>query len=78
MGFFFFFFLNENHFLSLTNHQMDQRELPFARLLGFCFFLCKQISQSCGVPSYLERQGAGKGLSFSVALLSQIQLLSFC
>lgn len=67
--FFFSFFFFENHFLSLTNHQMDQRELPFARVCQIsAFFLCKQISQSCGVPSYSERQGAGKGSSLSLYL----------
>lgn len=30
--FLFLFSFFENHFLSLTNHLMDQRELPFARL----------------------------------------------
>lgn len=67
--FFLSFFFFENHFLSLTNHQMDQRELPFARVCQIsAFFLCKQISQSCGVPSYSERQGAGKGSSLSLYL----------
>jgi len=67
--FFLSFFFFENHFLSLTNHQMDQRELPFARVCQIsAFFLCKQISQSCGVPSYSERQGAGKGLSLSLSI----------
>lgn len=31
LSFFLLFFFFENHFLSLTNHQMDRRELPFAR-----------------------------------------------
>lgn len=36
--FFFLFSFFENHFLSLTNHQMDQRELPFARVCQISAF----------------------------------------
>lgn len=36
--FLFLFFFFENHFLSLTNHQLDQRELPFPRVCQISAF----------------------------------------